>query len=254
MNAQEDYKAQDQRCHDDVRLLFAPQPTPSLSNTCDFFAKPRAAARWGQKAGHGIQGFAPPVDAFRPHRDAAPLWIGGHKKARPAIRAGDASLICFTKEAGLAAARPARCVSVRRVPDDDLLGLVIAGSRGDVAIDGAEFRRGQRDGDVLLPGVLRDPVPTAAQFEAVLAADDAVIGLVVLHLAGVFHERNLGGDAERRELAFEGAVSLLCQCCDGSHGLFLSVARGPFPDDAKERGRTPPSPSAARGTPCGLTA
>jgi hypothetical protein len=49
-------------------------------------------------------------------------------------------------------------------------------------------------------------------------------------------------------LAFE-AVGLLRQGCDGSHGLSPWVARGSFPDDAKERGRTPPSPSAARGTP-----
>jgi hypothetical protein len=151
--------------------------------------------RW--KAWLRLAGVAVADGAF--HRPVTPpplsLGLAGPKKGRLNDQAG-ADADDFTKETGLAGARPAWRVSVRRVPDDDLLGLVITGCWGDVAVDGTESGRGQRDGDVLLPGVLRDPAPAAAQFEAVLAADDAVIGLVVLRLAGVLHERDLGGDAK----------------------------------------------------------
>ena len=65
---------------------------------------------------------------------------------------------------------------VHRVPDDDLLRRVVAGRRGDVAVDGPELGRRERDRDVFLAGALRDPVPTRAELEAVLAGDDEVVG------------------------------------------------------------------------------
>ena len=75
--------------------------------------------------------------------------------------------------------------SVHRVPDDDLLGHVVAGGRCDVAVDRPEFRRRERDRDVFLAGALRDPVPSRAKLETVLAGDDEVVGGGVLRLAGV---------------------------------------------------------------------
>ena len=57
-------------------------------------------------------------------------------------------------------------VLVRRVPDDDLLGLVVARSVGDVAVDGAELRRTQRDRDIFSARALANPVPARTQLDA----------------------------------------------------------------------------------------
>src|SRR3546814_11515814 len=89
--------------------------------------------------------------------------------------------------------------SGRRVPDDDLLQRVVAGGRSDIAVDGAELGSRQRDRDVFRAGVLGEAVPAGAQLEAVLAADDPVVRLVFLGLAGVLDQRDLGGDVEGGE-------------------------------------------------------
>ncbi len=85
------------------------------------------------------------------------------------------------------------------VPDDDLLRRVVTGRRGDVAVDGPELGRRERDRDVFLAGALRDTVPAGAQLEAVLAGDDEVVGRGVLGLTGVGLKRDRGGDVEGGE-------------------------------------------------------
>src|SRR4051812_36036802 len=68
------------------------------------------------------------------------------------------------------------------VPDDDLLGRIVAGRRRHVAVDRAELGGAQAHRDVLLAGVLRDPVPAGAELGTILARNDAVVRLVVLGL------------------------------------------------------------------------
>src|SRR4051794_28623853 len=64
-----------------------------------------------------------------------------------------------------------RLGSAGGVPDDDLLGRVVAGCRRHIAVDRAELGGGERDRDVFLAGVLREPVPAGAELEPVLARD-----------------------------------------------------------------------------------
>src|SRR3546814_245044 len=98
--------------------------------------------------------------------------------------------------------------SARRVPDDDFLQRVVAGGWSDIAVNGAELRSRQRDRDIFRTGVLGEAVPAGAQLKAVLAADDPVVRLVFLGLTGVLDQRDLGGDVEGSERAFQAAVLL----------------------------------------------
>mgnify|MGYP006962355755 CR=1 FL=1 len=124
--------------------------------------------------------------------------------------------------------------SARRIPDDDLLRRIIARGVGDVAIDRAEFGSRERDRDIFGAGVLREALPACAQFEAVLAADDAVVGFAVLGLAVVGDDRDWRGDGQRCEVAFEAVVGLHGEVCDGSHVVSPKGGRGPSPMAPKE--------------------
>ena len=69
--------------------------------------------------------------------------------------------------------------SLRVVPEDDLLVLVAAGGRGDVAEDHADLGRLELDGEVLLARTLRDAIPAGADLEARALVEDAVVGCVL---------------------------------------------------------------------------
>lgn len=105
----------------------------------------------------------------------------------------------------------------RRVPDDNLLRRIIAWRVGDVAIDRAEFGSRERDRDIFSAGVLREALPACAEFEAVLAADDAIVGFAVLGLAIVGNDRDRRGHSQGSQGAFEAVVGLHGEVCDGSH-------------------------------------
>src|SRR3546814_14134239 len=107
--------------------------------------------------------------------------------------------------------------SARRVPDDDFLQRVVAGGWSDIAVNGAELRRRQRDRDILRTGVLGEAVPAGAQLNAVLAADDPVVRLVFLSLTGVLDQRDLGGAVEGGKRALQAAVLLTGEICTGGH-------------------------------------
>src|SRR3546814_10160707 len=82
------------------------------------------------------------------------------------------------------------------------------GSVGDIAVDGTELGRGERDRDIFGASILREAVPACAQLEAVLAADDAIIGFGFLGLAGVGDDGDRRRNGEGGERAFEAAVVL----------------------------------------------
>src|SRR3546814_1041010 len=86
-------------------------------------------------------------------------------------------------------------------------------------VNGAELRSRQRDRDIFRAGVLGEAVPAGAQLKAVLAADDPVVRLVFLGLTGVLDQRDLGGDVEGGKRAFQAAVLLLGEVCDGGHDV-----------------------------------
>src|SRR3546814_13586140 len=103
-------------------------------------------------------------------------------------------------------------------------------------------------------GVLREAFPAGTELEAVLAADDAVIGFAVLGFATIRDDRDRCGDVEGGERAFEAAVRLDGEICDGGHDKFSWIDRD-HPDGACTEGREPTSPEHRdRDPPQGLTA
>src|SRR3546814_16333003 len=84
--------------------------------------------------------------------------------------------------------------------------------------------------------------------------DDAVIGFAVLGFATIRDDRDRRGDVEGGERAFEAAVRLDGEICDGGHDKVSWIDRD-HPDGACTRGREPPSPEHRDGEPrMGLTA
>src|SRR3546814_14417114 len=72
-----------------------------------------------------------------------------------------------------------------------------------------------------------------AQLDMIGAPVGVDDGFVVLGLAAVRDNRDLRGDVEGGERAFEAAVGLAVAVGDGGHGLSPSVARGTSPMDRK---------------------
>src|SRR3546814_9616193 len=103
-------------------------------------------------------------------------------------------------------------------------------------------------------GVLREAFPAGTELEAFLAADDAVSVFAVLGFATSRDDRERRGDVEGGERAFEAAVRLDGEICDGGHDKVSWIDRD-HPDGACTRGREPPSPEHRDGEPrMGLTA
>src|SRR3546814_6446401 len=110
---------------------------------------------------------------------------------------------------------------------------------GDIAVDGAELGCRKRHRHIFGTGVLREALPAGTELKAVLAADDAVIGLAVLGFATIRDDRDRRGDVEGGERAFEAAVRLDGEICDGGHDKVSWIDRD-HPDGACTRGREPP--------------
>src|SRR3546814_9501053 len=74
-------------------------------------------------------------------------------------------------------------------------------------------------------GVLREAFPAGTELEAVLAADDAVIGFAVIGFATFRDDRDRRGDVEGGERAFAAAVRLDGVICDGGHDTVYWINR-----------------------------
>src|SRR3546814_194754 len=98
------------------------------------------------------------------------------------------------------------------------------------------------DRDIFGASILREAVPACAQLEAVLAADDAIIGFGFLGLAGVGDDGDRRRNGEGGERAFEAAVVLHGEVSDSGHDKNSFGCSGTIPDGAQRRARLPTSP------------